>query len=143
MVRILIVDDDPADVELTKRALRNERGCEVLDVVHDGVEALSYLRNESPYEENPRPDLILLDLNMPRKDGRETLRDIKADEALRTIPVIVLTTSDAQPDVIASYSLQASCYLTKPTELSQFTEVIGSINNFWLRFVKYPEQGRS
>lgn len=137
-IDILLVEDDPGDVTLTVRALKNGRVYNSLNVAKDGVEAMQLLRREGEYAQAPRPDLILLDLNMPRKDGRETLAEIKADENLKSIPVVVLTTSDADQDVLKSYDLQASCYITKPVELEEFSRVIRSIKDFWLCFVKFP-----
>ena len=138
-IDILLVEDDEADVELTRRAFKNGKVYNSLSVVGDGVDALSFLRREGKFADAVRPDLILLDLNMPRKDGRETLEELKADPALRSIPVVVLTTSDADRDIVQSYDLQASCYVTKPVDLKQFTDVVKSIKNFWLCVVKYPE----
>lgn len=138
-IDILLVDDDPGDVELTKRALKNGKLYNSLNVVHDGVEALKYLRQEGEYGQAVRPDLILLDLNMPRKNGRETLAEIKAVDSLKSIPVVVLTTSDAERDIAESYLLQASCYVSKPVDLKHFTSVIQSIKMFWMCIVKYPE----
>lgn len=139
-IDILLVEDDPADVELTMRALKNGKVFNSLNVAEDGIQAMQFLRREGEYADCPRPDLILLDLNMPRKDGRETLEEIKADPSLRSIPVVVLTTSDAERDVLQSYDLQASSYVTKPVDLEQFTTVVKSIKSFWLCVVKYPEQ---
>ncbi|MBC8354324.1 MAG: response regulator [Planctomycetes bacterium] len=137
-IDILLVDDDPADVLLTKKALDDGKVYNTLNVVKDGVKAMSFLRREGEYADVPRPDLILLDLNMPCKDGRETLSEIKADEQLKSIPVVVLTTSDNDDDVAKSYDLQASCYITKPVDFAQFTRVVQSIRDFWLCVVKYP-----
>ena len=137
-IDVLLVEDDPGDVLLTKKALSNGKVYNTLTVVPDGVEALKLLRNEGEFAGASRPDLILLDLNMPRKDGRETLAEIKADEDLRSIPVVVLTTSDADKDVVESYDLQASCYITKPVDLEQFTRVVRAISDFWLCIVRYP-----
>jgi CheY-like chemotaxis protein len=140
LIDILLVDDDPGDVLLTRKALSNGKIYNKLHVAEDGIEALSFLRREGKFADAPRPELILLDLNMPRKDGRETLAEIKADENLRGIPVVILTTSDADQDVAKSYNLQASCYITKPVDLEQFTKVVQSINNFWLCVVTFPER---
>ena len=139
-IDILLVEDDPGDVILTKKALQNGKVYNSLNVVSDGIEALEYLRRQAKYADAIRPDLILLDLNMPRMDGRETLAAIKSDDELKNIPVVVLTTSDADRDVVASYNLQASCYVTKPVDLDQFTRVAKSIKEFWLCVVKYPEK---
>ncbi len=137
-VNILLVEDDPADVELTLETLKDSKLTINLGVVEDGVEALRYLRNESPFEEAVRPDLILLDLNMPRKDGRETLAEIKASKDLCTIPVVILTTSSAEEDVLKSYGMGANCYITKPVGLEQFAKVVKSIEDFWFTVVKLP-----
>ncbi len=138
-VHILLVEDDPGDVVLTKAALKNGRVYNTLAVVEDGERALKFLRREAPYSDAARPDLILLDLNMPRMDGRETLEHIKADPALRAIPVIVLTTSDDDQDIEQSYNLQAASFVSKPVDLVQFTKVVQSIKDFWLCAVRYPK----
>jgi CheY-like chemotaxis protein len=137
---ILLVEDNPGDVRLTIEALRESKVANNLNVARDGVEALAYLRREGAYAGAVRPDLILLDLNMPRKDGREVLAEIKAEPALRTIPVVVLTTSRAEQDVLRSYELQANCYITKPVDLEQFITVVKSIENFWLTIVTLPNE---
>jgi chemotaxis family two-component system response regulator Rcp1 len=137
-IDILLVEDDPADVVLTKRALQDTKLLNTLHVVSDGLEALEFLRGEGDYLEISRPDLILLDLNMPRMDGRELLKELKADSELCRIPVVVLTTSDADQDIIKSFDLQASCYITKPADLGQFTKVVGAIEDFWSEVVKHP-----
>ena len=139
LANILLVDDDPADILLTKRAIKNSRVYNELHIVKDGVEAMAFLRREREYADANRPDLILLDLNMPKKDGRETLADIKADEDLRTIPVVILTTSDAELDIVRSYELQANCFITKPVDLERFTEAIQTIESFLLCLVSRPE----
>lgn len=139
-VDILLVEDDPGDVMLTREALKNGKAYDSLNVVKDGIEALAYLRREGEYADAIRPDLILLDLNMPRMDGRETLAAIKADDDLKGIPVIVLTTSAADQDVVKSYDLRASCFVTKPVDLAQFTEVVRAIKSFWLCVVTYPSK---
>jgi two-component system response regulator len=136
-IDILLVDDDEGDVLLTRKALQKQHLYSSISSVSDGVEALKFLRHEAPYENAARPDLILLDLNMPRKDGRETLAEIKADESLKSIPVIVLTTSDAYKDVAKSYDLKASCFITKPVDLKQFVKVVQSLEEFWLTIVKF------
>ena len=138
-INILLVDDDEGDVLLTQKALQKSRIYNTLDVARDGVEAMQYLRREGKFQDVPRPGLILLDLNMPRKDGRETLAEIKNDKDLRLIPVVVLTTSDADHDVLQSYDLQANCYITKPVDLQQFTDVIQALQDFWLCIVKLPQ----
>ena len=137
-VDILLVDDDEGDVLLTKRALQNGKFINILQVAKDGVEALAYLRRKEPFAAAPRPDLVLLDLNMPRKDGREVLAEIKQDTALRSIPVVVLTTSDSDRDVFKMYDLQANCYVTKPVDLDQFTKIVREIRSFWLSVVQLP-----
>ncbi len=137
-VDILLIEDNPGDVRLTQEALREGKIRNRLTVAKDGVEALTVLRREGPYASSPRPDLILLDLNLPRKDGREVLSDIKADEQLRRIPVVVLTTSKAEEDILRTYDLHANCYITKPVDLDQFIEVIKSIDDFWLTVVRLP-----
>ena len=137
-INILLVEDNPGDVRLTVEALKEGRVRNHLSVVSDGVEALAFLRNQGPYTDAPRPDLMLLDLNLPRKDGREVLAEIKEDPSLRRIPVVVLTTSEAEADVLKSYALHANCYITKPVDLEQFISVIGTIEDFWLTIVKLP-----
>jgi len=137
-VDLLLVEDNPGDVRLTQEALREGKIRNRLTVAKDGVEALAMLRREGPYSALPRPDMILLDLNLPRKDGREVLAEIKADEVLRRIPVVVLTTSKAEEDILRTYDLHANCYITKPVDLEQFIDVIRSIDDFWLTVVRLP-----
>ncbi len=137
-IEILLVDDSPGDVLLTREALVNNKLVNDLHVVGDGVEALAFLRREGPYADRPRPDLILLDLNMPRKSGQEVLAEIKTDEALCRIPVVVLTVSNDERDVLRAYGLHANCYITKPVQLSQFVEIVKSIQHFWLAIVTLP-----
>ena len=137
-IEILLVEDNPGDVRLTQEALGEAKVRNNLAVARDGVEALSYLRREAPFEDATRPDLVLLDLNLPRKDGREVLAEIKADPALRRLPVVVLTTSSAEKDVLESYNLYANCYITKPVDLDQFVGIVSSIEDFWLTIVKLP-----
>ncbi len=137
-VEILLVEDNPGDVRLTIEALKEAKVQNKLSVVSDGVEALAFLRNEGKYEQSPRPDLILLDLNLPRKDGREVLAEIKSDPDLKVIPVVVLTTSNADKDLFQAYESHANCYITKPVDFQQFLIVIKSIENFWLSIVKLP-----
>ncbi|MGB2727487.1 MAG: response regulator [Halobacteriota archaeon] len=137
-VEILLVEDNPGDVRLTQEFIKESKVRNNLHVVVDGVEALEFLRGEGKYVDTPRPDLILLDLNLPRKDGREVLAEIKADEALKRIPVVVLTTSKAEQDIFKVYDLHANCYIIKPVDLEQFIEVVRSIENFWLTIVKLP-----
>ncbi len=137
-VEILLVEDSPGDVRLTKEALREGKVRNNLHVATDGVEALAFLRREGRYAAAPRPDVILLDLNLPKKDGREVLAEVKADERLKRIPVVVLTTSADERDVLRSYELQAACYITKPVDLDQFINVVKSIEDFWLTVVTLP-----
>lgn len=139
---ILLVEDNPADVRLTREAFKEHRVRNNLSIVEDGVEALAFLRREGPHAGAPRPDLILLDLNLPRMDGRELLERIKADPVLRRIPVIVLTTSKAEEDVLRSYDLHANCYITKPVDLAKFMAVVKDIEGFWLTIVTLPSDGR-
>jgi two-component system, chemotaxis family, response regulator Rcp1 len=137
-VEILLVEDNPADARLTREALAEAEVCNNLNVVGDGVEGLAYLRGEGEYRQKARPDLILLDLNLPRKDGREMLAELKADPRLKRIPVIVLTTSTADEDVSNAYKHNVNCYVTKPVDFDQFVGVVKSIENFWLGVVKLP-----
>ncbi|MBU8849909.1 MAG: response regulator [Desulfobacterales bacterium] len=137
-IEVLLIEDSPGDVRLTKEALKEGKILNNLHVVNDGVEAMGFLKKEGEYQISPTPDLILLDLNMPKKDGREVLSEIKADTNLRTIPVVVLTTSSAEEDILKSYDLHANCYITKPVDLDQFIRVVKSINEFWLNIVKLP-----
>lgn len=137
-IEILLVEDNPGDVRLTREALRDGKVRNVLHVAEDGVEAMAFLRREGNYADAPRPDVILLDLNLPRKDGREVLAEIKADETLRRIPIVVMTTSSAEQDILRTYDLHANCYITKPVDLDQFIEVVRSIQEFWLTIVKLP-----
>ncbi len=137
-VEVLLVEDNPADVRLTQETLKEEKLNNKLSVVKDGVEALAFLRREGQYADAARPDLILLDLNLPRKDGREVLAEIKNDPALRTIPVVVLTISEAEKDILQTYNLHANCYIVKPLDLNQFAAVVKSIQDFWLSIVKLP-----
>src|SRR5690606_6600905 len=139
-VEILLVEDNPGDVRLTREALREGKVRNNLHVASDGVEALKFLRREEPYAEAVRPDLILLDLNLPRKDGREVLEEVKADPALRHIPVVVLTSSQAEQDILRAYDLHANCYVTKPVDLDQFIHVVRSIEDFWFTIVKLPPE---
>ena len=139
-INILLVEDNPGDVRLTIEALREGKVHNNLHVVGDGVEALAFLHRQGPYEDAPIPDLVLLDLNLPKKDGREVLEEIKADPHLRRIPVVVLTTSHAEQDVLRSYDLHANCYITKPVDLEQFINVVRTIEDFWLAVVTLPTQ---
>jgi two-component system, chemotaxis family, response regulator Rcp1 len=135
-IEILLVEDNPGDVRLTKEALKDAKVRNNLHVAIDGVEALAFLRKQGKHASAPRPDLILLDLNLPRKNGREVLEEIKQDIALQPIPVVILTTSQAEQDVLESYRLHANAYVTKPVDLEQFLRVVGSIEEFWLEIVK-------
>lgn len=135
----LLVEDNPGDVRLTREALKECKLYNNLSVVGDGVEALAFLRREGKYADAPRPDVILLDLNLPRKGGREVLAEIKADPILKRIPVVVITSSEAEQDVLASYDLHVNCYVTKPVDLDQFIKVVQSISTFWLTIVKLPD----
>lgn len=137
-VEILLVEDNPGDERLTREALKEGKVYSNLHWAKDGVEALEFLRREGRFKDAPRPDIILLDLNLPKKDGREVLSEIKADDALKRIPVVVLTTSKAEEDVLRSYQLHANCYVTKPVDLEQFIKVIQSIETFWLTIVTLP-----
>jgi CheY-like chemotaxis protein len=139
-IEILLVEDNLGDARLTQEALREAKVRNRLSHVRDGVEALAFLRREGAHAEAPRPDLILLDLNLPRKDGREVLAEIKQDERLRRIPVVVLTVSQADEDILRVYDLNANCYITKPVDLEQFIKVVRSIEEFWLAIVKLPDE---
>jgi CheY-like chemotaxis protein len=138
-IDILLVEDNPGDVRLTQEALKDAKVANTLHVVVDGEQAMNFLRKKGIYADAVRPDLILLDLNLPRKDGREVLREIKGDEDLRRIPVVILTTSSAEEDVFRTYSDHANCYITKPISFDQFINVVRSIENFWLTVVKLPD----
>ena len=137
-IEILLVEDNPGDVRLTVEALKEGKVHNNLAVAKDGVEALAYLRREGSHANANRPDLILLDLNLPRKDGREVLAEIKEDPLLRRIPVVVLTTSKAEEDILRTYDLHANCHITKPVDLDQFISVVRSIDDFWLSVVRLP-----
>jgi chemotaxis family two-component system response regulator Rcp1 len=137
-VRVLLVEDNEADVRLTREALREAKMHTDLYVARDGVEALAFLRQQDGHVGAPRPDLILLDLNLPKKDGREVLTEIKADESLRRIPVIVLTTSQAEADIVQAYDLHANGYVTKPVDFDSFTKVVKAIDEFWFTIVRLP-----
>lgn len=137
-IQILMVEDNEGDVVLTTQALKTAKVGNNINVVQDGVEALAFLRREAPYADAPVPDLILLDLNLPRKDGREVLEEIKADPLLRRIPVVVLTSSKAEQDIAQAYDLHANCYVTKPVGIKTLMEVVKSIENFWFSVVKLP-----
>jgi CheY-like chemotaxis protein len=137
-INILLVEDNPADVLLTQEALEESKLINCISIVKDGEEALAFLRKEGKYRGAATPDLILLDLNLPKKDGREVLKDIKEDDELRVIPVVVLTTSAADEDVLRTYQLHANCYIMKPVDFAQFTRVVQSIESFWFSIVKLP-----
>ncbi len=141
-VDILLVDDNLGDVRLTQEALKESKVLNNLWVVPDGVEAMAFLNREAEYVTAARPDVILLDLNLPRKDGREVLAEIKVDPSLRRIPVVILTTSSADRDILDAYDLHANCYITKPVDLEQFIEVVRSIEDFWLTIVTFPNSDR-
>jgi CheY-like chemotaxis protein len=137
-IEVLLVEDDPGDVLMTREAFEEHLLNNRLSVVNDGAEAIDYLRRRGPYTDAPRPDLILLDLNLPRRDGREVLAEIKADESLRQIPVVVLTTSQADEDILRSYQLHANAYVTKPVDLDRFIAVVKQIDEFFVSVVKLP-----
>ena len=137
-IEILLVEDSPDDAALTVDALRDGRVQNRVAVVEDGVEAMAYLRRDGAYADVPRPDLILLDLNLPRKNGREVLAEVKQDPDLRRIPVVVMTSSDDEKDILAAYNLYVNCYVTKPVDLDQFIGVVKTIEHFWLSVVKLP-----
>ncbi|MGW6932344.1 response regulator [Lentzea sp. NPDC054927] len=138
VIDVLLVEDDPGDALMTQEAFEHHKIRNTLHVVKDGVEALEFLRRQGRYENAPRPGLILLDLNLPRKDGREVLSEVKADAELRSIPVVVLTTSEAEEDVLRSYSLYANAYVTKPVDFDRFIEVVRQIDDFFVTVVKLP-----
>lgn len=140
---VLLVEDSPGDVRLTQEAFRESNVLVHLHVAIDGVEALAYLKREGAHINSPRPDLILLDLNLPRKDGREVLAHIKGNDDLKSIPTVILTTSEAEVDIVKSYQLQANCYLSKPVQLQEFESLVRSIKDFWLTKVKLPQQRTS
>ena len=139
-VEILLAEDNPGDAKLTRKALEQGKVINNLHVVTDGLEAMAYLRQEGEYADEPRPDLVLLDLNMPRKDGREVLDEIKSDPDLRRIPVVVMTSSEAEEDIAQSYDLHANAYVTKPIDFDGFLDVVGSLEEFWLSVVKMPPE---
>jgi CheY-like chemotaxis protein len=139
-VEILLVEDNPIDVRMTRESLKDSKVLNHMSVVDNGVEAMAFLRREGKYVKATRPDLILLDLNLPKKDGREVLAEIKADEQLRRIPVVVLTTSSAEQDILKTYDLHANCYITKPVNMDQFNAVVKAIEEFWFTIVKLPPE---
>ena len=138
--QVLLVEDSPGDVRLTQEVFRDANKAIHLDIASDGIEAMAFLRHQGPHIHAPRPDLILLDLNLPKMDGREVLARIKGDESLKTIPTVILTTSEAEADIVKSYQLQANCYLSKPVQFDAFESLVKSINDFWLTRVKLPKQ---
>jgi CheY-like chemotaxis protein len=139
-IQVLLVEDNPGDAQLTRIALEDSKISVHLNVVEDGVEAMAFLRKQEKYAKVPHPDIVLLDLNLPKKDGREVLAEIKGDEHLRRIPVVVLTTSQAEEDILKAYNLAANCYITKPVDFDQFVKIIRSIENFWFAIVKLPPE---
>ncbi len=141
-VHVLLVEDNPADVRLTREVLADGKITNTLHVVADGEQAMAFLRNQAPYTSAPRPDLILLDLNLPRKDGREVLAEVKSDPSLKIIPVVILTTSRSDRDILESYNLHANCYISKPVDLHQFMEVVRTIEDFWLSIVRLPTRSQ-
>lgn len=140
-IEILLVEDNPADADLTIECFEDTKVASNISVVQDGVEALAFLRRQGQYINSPRPDLILLDLNLPKKNGREVLAEIKADPDLKLIPVIILTTSTAEQDIFTAYQLHANCYIVKPVDLNQFVEIVENIERFWFTMVKLPPRG--
>jgi two-component system, chemotaxis family, response regulator Rcp1 len=141
-LQVLLVEDSPGDVRLTREAFRQSNISIHLHVAIDGVEAMAFLRRQGDHIDAPRPDLILLDLNLPKMDGREVLSCIKDDKALKTIPTVILTTSDAEQDIVTSYQLQANCYLSKPVQLDAFENLVKGISDFWFAKVKFPHRNR-
>ena len=139
-IEVLLVEDNPGDVRLTREALKEGKIRNNLSVAKDGVEALAFLRREGEYAGAPRPDVILLDLNLPRKDGRQVLEEVKRDATLRQIPVVILTSSQAEEDICRAYDLHANCYISKPVDLDQFIKVVKSIEDFWFTVVKLPQE---
>jgi chemotaxis family two-component system response regulator Rcp1 len=138
-IEVLLVEDSPGDVRLTQETFRDANQSIHLSVATDGAEAMAFLRREATHVHAPRPDVILLDLNLPKMDGREVLVQIKKDEELKAIPIVILTTSDAEADIVTSYRLHANCYLTKPVQLKAFEDLVKSINDFWMTNVKLPQ----
>jgi CheY-like chemotaxis protein len=139
-IEVLLVEDNPGDAELTRIALEDSKISVNLHIVEDGVEAMTFLRKQENYANAPHPDIILLDLNLPKKDGREVLAEIKADDKLRRIPVVVLTTSQSESDILKAYNLSANCFITKPVDFDQFVKIVQSIENFWFAIVKLPPE---
>ena len=141
-IEILLVEDNPGDVRLAREALSEAKVRNHLSVAVDGVEAMAFLRREGSYGAAPRPDIVLLDLNLPRKDGRQVLSEVKTDPGLRRIPVVILTTSKAEEDILKTYDLHANCFITKPVDFDQFVKVVKSIEHFWLSIVTLPTEER-
>jgi chemotaxis family two-component system response regulator Rcp1 len=141
LIEILLIEDNPGDVRLTQEALRENKIGNRLHVVQDGVEAMAFLRRDDPYFSSPQPDLILLDLNLPKKNGYEVLEEIKSDPLLKRIPVVVLTTSNTEQDILRTYNLHANCFITKPVGLDQFIKIVKSIEGFWVTIVELPPKG--
>ncbi len=139
-IQVLLVEDNPGDARLTRIALEDGKMHINLSIVDDGVEAMAFLRKQTVYAASPHPDLILLDLNLPKKDGREVLAEIKADQTLKRIPVVILTTSQAEEDIIKAYNLCANCYISKPVDFDQFVKIVQSIEDFWFTIVKLPPE---
>nr|WP_230966014.1 response regulator [Nostoc sp. NZL] len=139
-IEVLLVEDNPGDAQLTRIALEESKISINLNVVEDGVEAMAFLRKQEKYARAAHPDIVLLDLNLPRKDGREVLAEIKGDENLKRIPVVILTTSQAEEDILKAYNLCANCYITKPVDFDQFVKIVQSIENFWFAIVKLPPE---
>jgi CheY-like chemotaxis protein len=142
VIQVLLVEDDPGDVLMTREAFEDNKVANELHVVNDGAEALAFLRKEGDFADVPTPDLVLLDLNLPRVDGREVLAAVKADAELRQIPIVVLTTSEAEEDVLRSYALHANAYVTKPVDFDRFIEVVRKIDDFFVSVVRLPNSGR-
>lgn len=140
LIEILLVEDNPGDVRLTQEGLKETKMLNNLHVAMDGAEAMDFLHKKGKYADAPRPDLILLDLNLPKKDGRQVLAEIKSDDSLKRIPVVILTVSQAEEDIMRTYNLHANCFISKPVDFNQFLTVIRSIDNFWLGIVKLPEK---
>ena len=139
-VRILLVEDNPGDVRLTREALREAKVRNEMAVAMDGEEAIAYLRRTGKFKDATRPDVIMLDLNLPKKSGLEVLKDVKSDDDLRRIPIVVVTSSEAEQDIVKSYNLHANCFVTKPVDLSRFLEVVKAVENFWLTIVQLPPE---
>jgi chemotaxis family two-component system response regulator Rcp1 len=139
-IDILLVEDNPGDIRLTVEAFKEGKCCNTLHVVKDGEEVMHFLRKQDRYADAPRPDLILLDLNLPKRDGRSVLQEIKTDPELKRIPIVILTTSKAEEDILRTYDLHANCYITKPVDIEEFITITRSIENFWLSIVKLPDR---